>query len=336
MNNLINSGRVKSDGRRLIGSPSARAYIPTGLAPFSPKPPPPTRHARRLPESQSFDGRLESIELVELLYASGQKPLRLDIIRDIETWSGLSSQSFRTGGPLNNEAFTTLANNLRVLCLTLSHDSAEPDSHFLSQFLQKVMRLKVLELELPWTNDGELYRLNSVFNPIEAWIRPTITNLMLNRIYSRYHHLSRLLLFNLQNLKHLYLREIVLLDGCWEDIIEGLRQIVPLDSCKFDLGHYFAKVTDYSLDPTVSSDDKKSQFLAANSEYVLKGGTHPRAPMYVPSRIFLEDVKYWKRLRGEFEEEESPSSPSGVIEAFVCSNHLQETNEDTEMINLAT
>ena len=89
MDNLVNSGRIKSDGRRLIGSPSARAYKPTGLLPFSPKPRSPTPHARSWPVSELFDGRLESTGLVELLYASNQKPLRLEIIRDIETWSGL-------------------------------------------------------------------------------------------------------------------------------------------------------------------------------------------------------------------------------------------------------
>ncbi|KAL9023845.1 MAG: hypothetical protein Q9180_008087, partial [Flavoplaca navasiana] len=70
MDNLVNSGRIMSDGRRLRGSPSARAYKPTGLLPFSPKPGYPTPHTRRLPESELFDGRLESTGLVELLYAS--------------------------------------------------------------------------------------------------------------------------------------------------------------------------------------------------------------------------------------------------------------------------
>lgn len=259
-----------------------------------------------MPESELFDGRLESTGLVELLYASGQKPLRLEIIRDIETWSGLSIHSFRTGGSLNIDAFNTLAAYLRVLCLTLEsfcYDPAEFDSHFFTKFLQKATRLQVLELELPWAPNDEFHRLDHIFNPIEAWIRPTITKLVLDHVSSSYYDLSRLLFLNLQNLQHLHLREMILLSGFWEDIIEGLRQIVPLRSCKFGLGLYYPNFTHYSLNNAIPSQDESSQFLAANSEYVLKGGTHPGAPMYVPSRRFLEDVAYWKRFRGGYEGE---------------------------------
>ncbi|KAL8878498.1 MAG: hypothetical protein Q9192_008439, partial [Flavoplaca navasiana] len=237
--NLVNSGRIKSDGKRLIESPSARAYTPSGLAPFSPIPGSPTPHARSVSESELFDGRLESTELIELLHASGQKRLRFEIFRDIETRSGLSIHSFRTGGSLNMDAFTTLASNLKVLCLTLescSRDPVERKSRLFTHFLQEATRLEVLVLELPWVPNVEFYGLNDIFDPIEAWIRPTLTKLILDHVSGSYHDLSRLLFFNLQSLKHLHFSDIMLLDGCWEDVIEGLRQIVPLRCCAFSFG----------------------------------------------------------------------------------------------------
>ncbi|KAL9630798.1 MAG: hypothetical protein Q9204_004540 [Flavoplaca sp. TL-2023a] len=253
-----------------------------------------------------FDGRLESTELIQLLYASNQKPLRFEIFRDIETRSGLSIHSFRTGGSLNMDAFTNLASNLKALCLTLesvAYDPVERKSRLFTQFLQEATRLEVLVLEMPWATHIELYRLNDIFDPIEAWIRPTLTKLTLDRLSGSYRDLARLLFLNLQKLKHLHFSDIMLLNGCWEDIIEELRQIVPLSCCTFNSGLYYANVKRYKLNDAIPTEEESTQFLATNSEYVLMGGIHPRAPMYVPSRKFQEDVAHWKRFRGGYEEE---------------------------------
>lgn len=49
-----------------------------------------------------------------------------------------------------------------------------------------------------------------------------------------YEGLSRLLFFSLPKFNHLVLVEVWLDDGNWGDIVEGLRHIVPLTSCKIE------------------------------------------------------------------------------------------------------
>ncbi|KAL8883194.1 MAG: hypothetical protein Q9192_007370 [Flavoplaca navasiana] len=215
------------------------------------------------------------------------------------------------------DAFATLASNLKVLCLALescSRDPVERKSRLFTHFLQEATRLEVLVLELPWLPNVEFYRLNDLFDPIEAWIRPTLTKLILDHVSGSYHDFSRLLFFNLQSLKHLHFSDIMLLDGCWEDVIEGLRQIVPLRCCTFNFGLYYANVKSYSLNDVIPTEEENTQFLAANSEYVVTGGIHPRAAMYVPSRKFQEDVAHWKRLRGGYEEERVGARSPGMLE----------------------
>lgn len=316
MGRLVISGRIKSDGRRLVGSPSARAYTPTGLQPLSPKPMRSTPDAIGLLEHGLSDGQWELVKIVELLHASGQKPLQLEFLCDIEAWTGVSTLLFTVGGPLNAGAFIALADNLRTVRLDIESEPFNPrgeDVQILAQFLQKATKLQEVALELPSRirpNVGS-YRLNQIFKPIEEWIRPTLTRLYLVHLSTGYDVLSRLLFFNLPNLKHLHLEQIWLLDGLWEDVVEGLHQIVPLTMCKLYGALYQSNGKFYCSNDTATTNDELTEFLAANSRYVMEGGTHPRSPMYLPSHEFMKDVAYWKQLRGEFERARASGWDSG-------------------------
>lgn len=262
------------------------------------------------------DGQWELVKIVELLHASGQKPLQLEFLCDIEAWTGVSTLLFTVGGPLNAGAFIALADNLRTVRLDIESEPFNPrgeDVQILAQFLQKATKLQEVALELPSRirpNVGS-YRLNQIFKPIEEWIRPTLTRLYLVHLSTGYDVLSRLLFFNLPNLKHLHLEQIWLLDGLWEDVVEGLHQIVPLTMCKLYGALYQSNGKFYCSNDTATTNDELTEFLAANSRYVMEGGTHPRSPMYLPSHEFMKDVAYWKQLRGEFERARASGWDSG-------------------------
>ncbi|KAL8657881.1 MAG: hypothetical protein Q9226_001478 [Calogaya cf. arnoldii] len=307
MRRLVNSGRIQADGRRLVGSPSARAYTPTGLQPFSPKPMESIPAAVHLLENGLSDGQWEFVKIVELLHASGQKPLHLKSLSDIESLSGIPTLLFSIGGPLNADAFLSLADNLKSIRLTLESDppnAVEQDLQLLAQFLRKAITLQTVTLQVPDEHryDVGCYRLSQIFSPIEQWIRPTLTILGLTCFDTGYDDLSRLLFFSLPEMKHLRLGEISLLDGIWEDIVEGLRQLVSLRSCSLenDLLHFNGKP--YMLNDDSTTEEEIEIFLEANGEYIMNGGTHPRYPMYVPSQEFKEKIVYWKQLRGEQKE----------------------------------
>ncbi|KAL8846925.1 MAG: hypothetical protein Q9221_008013 [Calogaya cf. arnoldii] len=304
---LIDSGRIERNGRRLVGSPSARKYIPTGLQPLSAKPMYPPPDAEGLLKTGLSDGQWESVVFVGMLHRTGQKPPQINLTCDIETISGFPTVLFSTGGYLQVDAFLALADNVRVLYLDL--DSwciyyVAGDLRLLVQFLQKAIKLEELTLKLPFTTmkDVETYRLDHIFNPITEWIRPSMTRLDLVDLSAGYEDLSRLLFVNLPNLQHLRLDRILLRDGIWEDIVEGLRQIVQLTTCRIGGNILQSNGTPYLLNETANSDVESLQFLEANHHYILYGGTHPRYPMYVPSQEFNEGIAYWKQLRSEFKE----------------------------------
>lgn len=316
MDRLVKSGRIQSNGRRVVGSPSARAYAPTGLQPLSPKPMRSTPDAVGLLETGLSDSRWELLKLVELLHASGQKPLQLEICSDIETMTGIPALFFNAGELLNAGSLITLADNLRTLHLELNYlpgNSAGENLQILVQFLQKATRLRVLTLDLPYRNiqNFATYRLNQIFKPVDQWIRPTLTKLVLSSLSTGYEDLSRLIFFNLPNLRNLQLFGISLLDGIWENIVEGLHQTVPLTFCKLFRTLFQPNGKPYSLNDTASTEDQIKIFLSANNRYVIEGGTHPRSPMYLPSHEFKKDIAYWKQLRYEFERARASGWDSG-------------------------
>lgn len=90
---LVNSGRIKSDGTRLVGSPSARAYPPTGLQPLGLKAMGGATDTTDFSEVGMSNGQCELKKVVEVLHASGQKLLLLNFLRDRPRliWNGAST-----------------------------------------------------------------------------------------------------------------------------------------------------------------------------------------------------------------------------------------------------
>ncbi|KAL8978710.1 MAG: hypothetical protein Q9205_005774 [Flavoplaca limonia] len=288
-----------------VGSPSARAYVTSGLQPLTPKPLDTTPDTMRLIENGLSDGHSELPKLAALVHAADLKPLCLDAINDVETISGLPASTFeamRSGhaGPL-----AALTENLKVLRLEIVAYARDPVTENeminLADFFHKASRLEVTSLGLPfqYITQTPRYRLDQILKPILQGIRPTLRKLHIRSISASYNDLSRLLFFSLPNLKHLNLTQVLLLNGKWEDVVEGLRQIVPLTSGDLERCSQ-SDQTPYSLDSNSTAEEAEG-FAAANSRYIVEGGTHPCAPAYVPSYELKESIKSSKKLRGEFE-----------------------------------
>ncbi|KAL8670333.1 MAG: hypothetical protein Q9168_005120 [Polycauliona sp. 1 TL-2023] len=306
---LVNSGRIACDGRRLIGSPSARAYPPTGLPPVG------SKTLRKWPECECVitpgaaglletgmsDGSWELGKLVDAVHEAGQMPLRFDFTRHIEHFTGIPASMFKVGGSLDTGAFHGLAHNLRILHLDIisfsSRDELKEELKVLVQFLQQAKKLEDVALNLPHIVPPRCqnYSLNQLFEPIEEWIRPNLKRLVLEFLTTTYDDLSRLLFFNLPNLERLYLKQITLKDGSWENIVEGLRQIVPLISCIFDGPFWHPSLVHhsiyYSFNNTAQTAGEINEFHKANGRYITEGGTHPQSETYTPSCGLLKDIE---------------------------------------------
>ncbi|KAL8992993.1 MAG: hypothetical protein Q9169_006673 [Polycauliona sp. 2 TL-2023] len=301
MGRLVNAGRIDADGRRLMrDTPGCDCLSASSDA----------RGAAGLLGCGMSDGHWELEKLVDALLAAGQKPSKIDLTCDIERFTGIPASMFKTGGCFDKESFLEgLAKNLTTLNLDLvsfaSRDELEKELRLLVRLLESAKRLEELALELPHDVPPhyENYRLSVLFKPIESWIRPALTQLALMHLSTGYNDLSRLLYVNLPNLKHLYLREISLDDGKWEDVVEGLRQIVSLTICMFD-GPFWhpgrgVRSIRYSLNNTKETALEFEEFFDANCRYIMEGGTHPQSETYVLSDGLVEDIDHWKKLRGE-------------------------------------
>lgn len=311
---LVNSGRIKSDGTRLVGSPSARAYPPTGLQPLGLKAMGGATDTTDLSEVGMSNGQCELKKVVEVLHASGQKPLLLNFLRDRPRliWNGASTGASQfisnIEGSLTADALVALADNLRSLRLDFEYaitNPGQPNFQILAQFLHKATKLEDVGLgfSVPINYNVFLheYRLDQIFKPIEKWTRPNLTKLSLVRSSTGFGDLSRLLFVNLPKLKHLYLTDIKLLDGIWEDVVEGLHQIVPLTTCKLAPQLHQPNGYHYGWKDGVT-DHEFAELLEANHRYVVEeGGTHPEFPRYIPSGEFEQEIAYWKQLRADSE-----------------------------------
>ncbi|KAL9627499.1 MAG: hypothetical protein Q9204_006521 [Flavoplaca sp. TL-2023a] len=259
----------------------------------------------RLIENGLSDGRSEFVKLAALVHAADLNPLRLDATNDVETMSGLPASTFeamRSGhaGPL-----AALTENLKVLRLEIvayAMDSiTENEVINFANFFHKASNLVVISLGLPfrYITQTPRYRLDQILKPIVQGIRPTLRKLHIKDISASYNDLNRLLFFGLPNLKSFNLTQVLLLNGKWENVVEGLRQIVPLTSGDLERCSQ-SDQTPYSLDSNSTAEEAEG-FVAANSRYIVEGGTHPCAPASVSSYELKESIKSWKKLRGEFE-----------------------------------
>lgn len=101
------------------------------------------------------DGRWELVQLVQLLHAANQKPLRFQALCDIEIKSGIPAIAFDGGQHGPTGSFAALANNLKSLSLEIvslnKRPKTEKEVADLAQFLHQATELEVLTIGLPAT-----------------------------------------------------------------------------------------------------------------------------------------------------------------------------------------
>lgn len=143
------------------------------------------------------------------------------------------------------------------------------------------------------------YELSAIIN-VNKWIRPNLTTLHLIGFAVESKALGRLLLVNLPSLINLRLEETRLKDGVWDVMIEQLRQILPLKSCKF--GIYLLNSNFETYKPG-SRGRFLEESMKAAERYVVEGGVHPNSPYYVPGKNVLRQIATWKKMRSANEQE---------------------------------
>ncbi|KAI4237107.1 MAG: hypothetical protein LQ349_002090 [Xanthoria aureola] len=313
INRLIDSALITPDGRRLIGSPSARAWDPAGVPPISPiveagfdGEPRTIRKARSkvgIFGTGPSDSYWELFEVLKLLNAVNKMP------RQFRAWDNLEVEwryLIDRFSPIL-ELAVDFAANLKVLELNLvprfgplDYEGFNPNHKWMRKaeavaaFLGITQEdgLEVLSVSTAVMHyTGTNYWLNAFIGDIDAWIRPNLTTLRLGGFCVSSRDLHQLLFFNLPRLRDLGLGRMALYDGIWDDVVEGMHQILELKVCNL-LGPFGQRCLG------VEHITRRYQdFNEASQRYVLEGGVHPGSPEYVSSQDFLEQIARWEELR---------------------------------------
>ncbi|KAL8883587.1 MAG: hypothetical protein Q9215_008144 [Flavoplaca cf. flavocitrina] len=281
---------VLREGTRAVGSPSARAWLPTTLQPTSPEsfqyvhP-----SAAYLPGTDKPNGCFEFIEFMKLLDTTRKEPLTFEV-------KGNWTKSVATGLPPSvldmkkspdSVHFLSLSHHLKVLDLKLAlplggwFNGICPDLGLLQEFLSRARSLNTLRLSFPYDEEteycGPAFNVTSVLPPITTLVLPNLSSLRLDLLKFSYRNLVGLLFHSLPGLVCLHLHKVQLSDGKWQDIIEGLRSLKMMRTCNFHRGllyeydEYYGYCERYGI-----YSGEQLDFLNENALYVLrKLARHP-------------------------------------------------------------
>ncbi|KAL8881373.1 MAG: hypothetical protein Q9198_001416 [Flavoplaca austrocitrina] len=286
---------VRQDGMRPVGSPSARAWTPTGLPPSTPKTLKQTSTLSQMLTNGSSDGWFEFLQVVKHLRSSGIKPKEFSALGD---WNsnfdtGLPPFTFNSTESPESMPFLDLAESIHTLQLKLSICNGPtrarrfPSPDLLRTFLAKAKSLKVLSLALPYEevdntrSKEEPYRCLQVLPSVAKWNTVNPTDLHLEGLSIPYCDLVHLLFWSVPHLVALELSNIVLTgtDAHWEDIVGGLRDVSSIQRCilgqvlRYNGDNYYT-----APPPAVVNHTERVGFARSNARYIVEGGRHPFLP----------------------------------------------------------
>ncbi|KAI4284453.1 MAG: hypothetical protein L6R38_001412 [Xanthoria sp. 2 TBL-2021] len=288
---LISRNRIRPDGTRSIGSPSARAYSATALQPYT------TQDWNINAETQvmitgTSTGNYEFHGVVNLLSSAGKRP------RDLKVVGGMGIDPSRTGiaahvfdpmqvpEPTN---FLDLASGLTILHLKVT-DTIEkeltsfspPNIQPLRQFLRRARSLEVLLLDLP----GDLtdidmgvnltpFNFCPIFSEVQPWLPTGLRELELNGFSASYRELSTHLCLCLPNLTTLTLGNFLLKQGSYEDLFNGLQNHARLETYVLNDDLYNSDGSRFLPPHITMEDDEKQNESLAISEFFKTGKDLP-------------------------------------------------------------
>ena len=234
---MIPRMRVRPDGTRLVGSPSARAWLPSVLQPEGPR----SLESNSISDiltTGTTNGYFEFTKFTKLLSTTGKLPLKFEASWCyLDDWTvGVPLDVFNKKRSPDSVTFASLANRLQVLDITFAHLDQErcPDLDIFKEFLHQARSLRSVRLFLTNHKDGLLISMTQIFPPLTKLVLPSLTTLELHFLSFSYRELACLLFLSLPKLTSLDLKTIRILGGKWEDIIERLRCFKKLHRCCFN------------------------------------------------------------------------------------------------------
>ncbi|KAL9025728.1 MAG: hypothetical protein Q9180_007603 [Flavoplaca navasiana] len=213
--------RIQSDGKRLRGSPSARAWLPTTLQPTSPA------SMERDDTSISTilstgktNGCFEFVEFVKLLDTAEKRPSTFEVKKDLtqDCTTGVALSVFDFNRSPESVHFVSLSKFLKSLDMRFavrldgSPTALFPDLNVLKGVFKGTTSLTALKLSFPYQGEGgsynKLFAFTQVFPPVGAICLPDLTTLDLDALSFSYRELVGLLFLSLPKLAKIDLKNI--------------------------------------------------------------------------------------------------------------------------------
>ncbi|KAL8924210.1 MAG: hypothetical protein Q9208_004174 [Pyrenodesmia sp. 3 TL-2023] len=290
-------------------SPAARTWpstclLPQGLALSMPGPSWAMRHMG------ISDGCFEVRKLGQLLISSNKLPRRIHLPGG---WDqiGLSPLAFDTQKWPDSSSLSAVCGDLEFLDVKITAFQGQirnphcPSLQGLQSLVQDASALQSLSICMPFEpSDGEagdedLFRFSQIFPAVTSWQQPNLTHLNLHGLATSYRDLAGLLFINLPELRSLKLGCVQLLDGPWEDFVEGLCHLHNLKDCQLNErllllnNQYYPRLVYNEVAEEWEFDGDLDTLLLAISNYITAGGRHPNLSRQEPDHA---SAKYMVRL----------------------------------------
>ncbi|KAL8657009.1 MAG: hypothetical protein Q9226_002351 [Calogaya cf. arnoldii] len=289
-------GRVslRTNGTRPVGSPLARSWPPYYLDPLNLDV---SQHDDLLDDIKGRNsvphGELEFCTILRLLKLTSKLPLvrKFDTRRLGDCTGSVPARVFNSDS-FGTTHFLDLSKTLTSLDLGLADGFLERTSHdldILRSFLQGADSLQSLAIHLP--NDVpendllsaskySLHKSTELLPHYKQWNVLQLRKLLLSGIKFTYEDFAGLFFDNLPQLKSLSLQHVMVTEGPWEDLVEGLSRLRKLSQCSIGYDGLLVPVDYYEGDE--DHDDfwelykHNLELLKDNIDhYVLHGGRHP-------------------------------------------------------------
>ncbi|KAL8767665.1 MAG: hypothetical protein Q9209_005924 [Squamulea sp. 1 TL-2023] len=261
-------------------SPLARSWPATCLLPVGPMYP--LSDSKRAIKTMGIsDGCVEVLKLGQLLNATNKQPLEIVLPGGWGNQMGLSPVVFSEGLWPASTRLSTVCRKLEFLDVKLTYHVGEwdecPDFEGLKSMICNAPLLNTVWLSMPFypdqgdVADGHFFSLSRIFPPVTEWQQFSLRELSLQGFSTSYSQLAGLLFLNLPNLKVLYLGYVLLMDGNWNDFVEGLSHLDTLQFCEIGQPLLYPPCK-YYLD---NNKEDWEEELSLLSQYIEKGGRHP-------------------------------------------------------------
>ncbi|KAL8807182.1 MAG: hypothetical protein Q9182_000864 [Xanthomendoza sp. 2 TL-2023] len=280
---LIALERTQPDGKRLIGSPSARAWPSTALMAQTPRMA--NSRATQVRVNERLSSDVDFLELIKLLVSTGKQPKTFRVV-DYGGWrAGIPPSLLDSSARQGEITLSDIASSLKVLQLELAEgfdlQQAGSTLDVLKQLLCTARLLEVLSLTMPgdWNSYAVHvpYQFRDIFPSSPTWLPVELRSVHVDGVSITASEFFHSFLVCLPSLVDLHLGFILLEQGQWDEIIEGLPQCTRLRAFGFDKhslcfpgGRYYGSARE-----TVASNQDHFDFIKANAHYVVYGGSHP-------------------------------------------------------------